>query len=318
MSENIKLTMANVSIVIPVHNERDNISLLVQEIKDACSSYNINFEIIIIDDGSTDGTQEILASISNITVVLFRRNFGQTAAIDAGCQIAKNDYIVTMDGDGQNDPRDIIRLIEHLESGEFDVVSGWRKNRKDNFAKHFISRGANVLRKLLLNDTINDSGCSLKLYRKACFNNLRLYGEMHRFIPAILEMRGFSISEIEVNHRPRLTGKTKYNLFRTVKGMTDMMLLWFWRSYSVRPIHLLGGAGMIFIFLSFLLGLKTVYLYFEDQKLSSTLEPLLTVSAFIAGLNFVFFGILIDVLMKIYFSVSTENYYSIEKIVHNK
>jgi hypothetical protein len=206
-------------------------------------------------------------------------------------------------------------MIAYLEANNLDVVAGWRKSRKDTFSKRIISRGANLLRKLFLNDNIHDSGCSLKVFRRECFENLRLYGEMHRFIPALLQMQGFSIGEIAVNHRPRTTGRSKYNVFRTFKGLADMLLLWFWRSYSVRPIHLLGSVGVLLLAISALFGLRTVYLFFHEQKLSSTLEPLLTVFTFIAGLLFVSLGILTDLLIKIYYAVEDVPYYSIRRII---
>jgi glycosyltransferase involved in cell wall biosynthesis len=255
--------------------------------------------------------------MANVTVFRFRRNFGQTAAFDAGCHAAQYEYVITMDGDGQNDPADIPNLIAHLEANNLDVVSGWRVNRQDTLSKRFISRGANLLRKAFLDDSIHDSGCSLKVYRRECFDNVHLYGEMHRFIPALLEMRGYSVGELPVNHRPRRSGKSKYNAVRTIKGLADIVLLWFWRSYSVRPIHLLGGIGVLFFLAAIVFGGRTVYLFVMDRKLSSTLEPLLTVFGFIAGLLFVSLGILTDILIKIYYAISAERYYSVREIIRN-
>src|SRR5262249_53025749 len=192
-----------ISIVIPVYNERDNLAPLVEEVKAVCDSSSIEREIIIVDDGSIDGTGEVAVALPDVTVIRFRSNFGQTAAFDAGCHAAQHEYVVTMDGDGQDDPKDIPKLIAHLEQNEFDVVSGWRVRREDSLSKHIVSRGANLLRKIFLKDNIHDSGCSLKIYRRECFDNVRLYGEIHRFIPALMQMKGFSIGEIPVNHRRR-------------------------------------------------------------------------------------------------------------------
>jgi glycosyltransferase involved in cell wall biosynthesis len=305
-----------VSIVIPVFNERDNLAPLVGEVKAVCDAAGYRYEIIVVDDGSTDGTAEIAAALP-VTLIRFRSNFGQTAAFDAGFHAAQYDYIVTMDGDGQNDPRDIPRLIHHLEANDLDVVSGWRVQRKDTMAKHVVSRGANLLRKVFLDDTIHDSGCSLKIYRRECFDNVRLYGEMHRFIPALLQMRGYTVGEISVNHRPRVSGRSKYNFARTFKGLADIMLLWFWRSYSVRPIHLLGGVGVLLLLVSAIFGLRTIWLFFADQKLSSTLEPLLTAFTFIAGLLFLTLGILTDLLIKIYYAITDEPYYSVRDTIRH-
>ncbi len=303
------------SIVIAVFNEEGNLASLIDEINKVCSARRWIHEVIVVDDGSTDNSASVAGALPNVKVVRFRRNFGQTAAFDAGCHAAQYDYVITMDGDGQNDPADIPNLIAHLEANNLDVVSGWRVDRRDTFAKRFVSRGANLLRKIFLNDNIHDSGCSLKVYRRECFDNVHLYGEMHRFIPALLEMRGFSVGELPVNHRPRTSGKSKYNAVRTIKGLADIVLLWFWRSYSVRPIHLLGGISVLFFLVAGFFGLRTVYLFVMDQKLSSTLEPLLTVFSFIAGLLFVSLGILTDILIKIYYTISAERYYSVREII---
>ncbi len=305
------------SVVIAVFNEENNLSALIDEINAVCDARRWVREIIVVDDGSTDNSARVAGSMANVTVFRFRRNFGQTAAFDAGCHAAQYEYVITMDGDGQNDPADIPNLIAHLEANNLDVVSGWRVHRQDTFAKRFVSRGANLLRKVFLNDTIHDSGCSLKVYRRECFDNVHLYGEMHRFIPALLEMRGFSVGELPVNHRPRRSGASKYNAVRTIKGLADIVLLWFWRSYSVRPIHLLGGMGVLFFVVAAIFGCRTVWLFVTDQKLSSTLEPLLTVFSFIAGLLFVSLGILTDILIKIYYAISAERYYSVREIIKN-
>jgi glycosyltransferase involved in cell wall biosynthesis len=305
------------SIVIPVFNEKGNLSALIDEVNSVCDASGWKREIIVVDDGSTDGSAQVAGAMDNVTVIRFRRNFGQTAAFDAGCHAAQYEYVVTMDGDGQNDPADIPNLVAHLKANDLDVVSGWRVDRQDVLSKRVISRGANLLRKAFLDDSIHDSGCSLKIYRRECFDNVRLYGEMHRFIPALLEMRGFSVGEISVNHRPRRSGKSKYNAVRTIKGLADIVLLWFWRSYSVRPIHLLGGIGVLFFLAAMIFGCRTIYLFITDQKLSSTLEPLLTVFSFIAGLLFVSLGILTDILIKIYYAISEERYYSVSEIIRN-
>ena len=305
------------SVVIAVFNEENNLSALIDEINGVCDARGWVREIIVVDDGSTDNSARVAGSMANVTVFRFRRNFGQTAAFDAGCHAAQYEYVVTMDGDGQNDPADIPKLIAHLETENLDVVSGWRVNRQDTFSKRFISRGANLLRKAFLDDSIHDSGCSLKAYRRECFDNVHLYGEMHRFIPALLEMRGYSVGELPVNHRPRRSGESKYNAVRTIKGLADIVLLWFWRSYSVRPIHLLGGIGVLFFLAAIVFGGRTFYLFVTDRKLSSTLEPLLTVFSFIAGLLFVSLGILTDILIKIYYAISAERYYSVREIIRN-
>ena len=210
--------MHSVSIVIPVYNEEGNVSDLHKEIKSVCLLNGYIYEIIFVDDGSTDKTAEICKGLYPLKYIRMRKNFGQTSAMDAGIKAAQYDYIVTMDGDRQNDPADIPYMIKYLEDNNLDVVSGWRKNRKDSFLKCFTSRGANFLRHLIVKDGIHDSGCSLKVYRRECFDGVNLYGEQHRFIPAILKIKGFTIGEVVVNHRPRTSGKTKYNGKELLKG----------------------------------------------------------------------------------------------------
>jgi len=303
--------------VVPVFNEEDNISKLHEEILNVCVENDYQFEIIIIDDGSTDKTGEIVRKLSPVKYIQLRRNFGQTAALDAGIKSSSHQYIVTMDGDLQNDPKDIPGLLNHLEDHGYDAVSGWRKSRHDSFWKKIISRVANFLRTIILKDNIHDSGCTLKIYRKKCFDNISLYGEMHRFIPALLQIKGFRLGEIEVNHRPRSSGQTKYNWRRTFKGFVDMMAMWFWHHYAVRPLHLLGGAGLFILALGFIFGLRTIYLFFIGRNLSNTMEPLLTAFLIITGLQLFITGLVADILMKMYYERTNDIPYSIKKIIDN-
>lgn len=236
--------MLGVSVVVPVYNEEGNVEKLHQEIKRMCVNAGYDYEIIFINDGSSDKTDQICRTLKPLKYIQFRRNFGQTAAMDAGIKAATKEFIATLDGDGQNDPADIPKMLEYMREHQYDVVSGWRKNRKDTFMKRFISRGANALRYLLVHDGIHDSGCSLKVYRRECFKGINLYGEQHRFIPAILEIKGFKVGEMVVNHRARTSGKTKYNWHRTIKGFVDMISVWFWNKYASRPLHVLGAFGI--------------------------------------------------------------------------
>lgn len=306
--------MNEISIIIPVHNEEENIKDLVLEINSVCAG-KYKYEIIIVDDGSTDKTAEIVKTLSPVTYIKLRRCFGQTAAMDAGIKQAKYKYIVTMDGDRQNDPNDIPRLIEYLETNNLDIVSGWRKKRKDSFFKKFVSRGANVLRSILIHDEIHDSGCSLKIYKKECFEQISLYGEMHRFIPAILKIKGFNIGEIEVNHRPRTKGITKYNWRRTFKGFVDMISVWFWNKYAVKPLHLLGGMGLLSIFFGFVSLAYTVYLYIDMGKVGHTAWPVLSVFLFMIGILLFVLGLIADILSKTYYETTRDKSYNIKEIV---
>lgn len=261
-----EIEMTKVSIVVPVYNEEGNVAKLHQEIKEVCESNQYEYEIIFVNDGSSDRTEEICKTLRPLKYIGLRRNFGQTAAMDAGIKAAQYEYIVTMDGDRQNDPSDIPMMIQYLEENDLDVVSGWRKHRKDTVMKKFTSRGANFLRHILVHDGIHDSGCSLKVYRKECFDHVNLYGEQHRFIPAILKIKGFKVGEVVVNHRPRTAGKTKYNWKRTIKGFVDMISVWFWNKYSTRPLHLLGGMGFIFFAFGRRLWNLVYYIVLRRQK----------------------------------------------------
>jgi len=235
--------------------------------------------------------------------------------MDAGIKAARYPYIATLDGDLQNDPVDILRLLDYLEENDLDIVSGWRKKRHDSLAKKFVSRGANVLRSILVKDNIHDSGCTLKLYKRECFATITLYGEMHRFIPAILQIKGFKVGELEVNHRPRQHGVTKYNWKRTVKGFLDMISVWFWNKYAVRPLHLLGGFGLISLGLGFGFGLWTILLAIQGMDLSNSMQPYM--SLFFIGLGFLFLmiGLIADMMTKIYYGLKIETPYTIHQVL---
>ena len=310
--------MKQISIIVPVFNEAGNVKPLFSEIKEVCLSQNFEYEVIFIDDASTDNTLNELKELHPAKVIVFRKNFGQTQALDAGLKASKFPLIVTMDGDGQNDPADIPRLIKYLEDNNLDIVSGWRKKRKDSFGKRFTSRTANMLRKFLINDGIQDSGCALKVYRKECFHNVSLYGEMHRFIPAFLKIKGFKIGELEVNHRPRVHGKSKYSWRRGLKGFIDMLSVWYWKKYAVRPLHLLGSLGIFIILFSFMCGCITIYEYLKGQDLSETIWPLMTLFSFLIGLQVFISGLITDMLNKTYYENRNENPYSIQSVIDNK
>lgn len=307
--------MKRLSFVIPTFNEAPNVKKLHQEIVDVCQAEGYVYEIIFIDDGSTDETLETLKALSPIKIIVMRKNFGQTAAMDAGIKHSRYEYIVTMDGDLQNDPRDVPKMIRYLEENNLDVVSGWRDQRKDRASKRIASKGANLLRKFLLKDGIHDSGCSLKVFRRECFENITFYGEMHRFIPAILKIKGFKIGEIKVNHRPRIAGKTKYNWKRTLKGFVDIISVWFWNKYAVRPLHLLGGGGLVTIMVGGLVSLYTVYLFFKGQDLSNTVFPLLSVFLITTGIQLFVFGLLADIVLKVYFEKTNDIAYAIKEYI---
>lgn len=310
--------MLGVSIVVPVYNEEGNIAKLHKEIKDVCEGAGYDYEIIFINDGSSDRSDNVCRSLKPLKYIQFRRNFGQTAAMDAGIKAATREFIVTLDGDGQNDPADIPKMLDYLLEHEYDVVSGWRKNRKDTFMKRFVSRGANALRYLLVHDGIHDSGCSLKVYRRECFKGINLYGEQHRFIPAILEIKGFRVGEVVVNHRARTSGKTKYNWHRTIKGFVDMISVWFWNKYASRPLHILGAFGIFFCLLGGICGVWSVVLFIMGYKMSSNIiPPILTVFFIIMGALMFILGLMSEIMMKVYFGTHVDKPYNIKEIVEN-
>lgn len=311
--------MQGISVVVPVFNEEGNVRELHKEILEACKKENYNFEIIFVDDGSKDKTPEICKELKPLKYIRMRKNFGQTAAMDAGIKAAQYDYIVTMDGDRQNDPADIPKLVNYLEENDLDIVSGWRKNRKDTVMKKFTSRVANFLRGIIVKDNIHDSGCSLKIYKKECFDHINLYGEMHRFIPAFLRIKGFEVGEVVVNHRPRTAGVTKYNWKRTIKGFVDMISLWFWSKYAVRPLHILGAGGMVSIFLGVVCAIWSIVLFALGYKMSNNImPPLLTVFFIIVGLLMFIFGLMSDMMSKTYYGSGIDKSYSIKETIENK
>ncbi|MBR6771130.1 MAG: glycosyltransferase family 2 protein [Lachnospiraceae bacterium] len=308
--------MYRISVVVPVYNEEGNVVDLHKEIKDVCEAQGYEYEIIFINDGSRDRTDEICRTLSPLKYICMRRNFGQTAAMDAGIKAARYDYIVTMDGDRQNDPADIPAMLEYLTANDLDVVSGWRKNRKDTFMKKFVSRGANFLRGILVKDGIHDSGCSLKIYKKECFNGINLYGEQHRFIPALLKIKGFKVGEVVVNHRPRTQGTTKYNWHRTVKGFVDMISVWFWNKYATRPLHILGGFGILSLGMGFGCGIWSILLFIQGYKMSNNIIPvILTVFFIIIGLLMFILGLMSEIMIKTYYGVHVDTPYSVKETV---
>ncbi len=310
--------MKGISVVIPVYNEQDNVVELYNEIRSVMAQNSINSEIIFVDDGSTDQTGKRIMQLPVVKYIRMRKNFGQTAALDAGIKEASFDFIVTMDGDRQNDPADIPRLLSHLEQNNLDVVSGWRKNRRDSFMKRFVSRVANKLRYLIIHDGIHDSGCTLKIYRRECFKQISLYGEMHRFIPAVLKIKGYCIDELVVNHRPRIAGTTKYNWRRTFKGFIDMISVWFWNKYAVKPLHLLGGLGLISIGAGVLTTLYSVYLFFRGYDMADTALPILSVFFLLTGIILFVLGLIADMLSKIYYQTTSDRSYSVKEVIEKK
>ena len=259
------------SVVIPVYNEEENVEPLVGEIEAALSALGKSYEIVIVDDGSKDATflklKELHKHSKQLKVIGLKRNFGQTAALAAGLAHTQGSVVILMDGDGQNDPADIPALLRKLDEG-YDLVVGWRHNRQDAFLhRRLPSMIANRLISISTQVKLHDSGCTLKAMRHDVAKNLRLYGEMHRFIPAIAYERGARIAELQVNHRPRLHGTSKYRITRTLRVVLDLLTVKFLYNYSTRPSHMFGSIGLGSGFLGSLIGLYLVaqkYLFDQD------------------------------------------------------
>lgn len=305
------------SVVVPLYNEEGNVKELHQKIRQACEKIGKSFEIVFVDDGSSDGTVKDCEGLHPLKLVKFRKNFGQTAAFDAGFKNSGGEIIITMDGDLQNDPDDIPLLLAEMAKG-FDVVSGWRFKRRDSFSKKLFSRTANLLRKFFVADTIHDSGCSLKAYKKECFEDVDLFGEMHRFIPAILELQGFKVGEVKVTHHPRIHGQTKYNWRRSIKGLVDMISVWFWRKYANRPLHLFGGSGIILSFAgSGILVWMAIEKIFFNASLSEKIWPLMGIFFIMIGVQLFIFGLMADIMIKSYYKGQKRMNYSIKEIINS-
>ena len=306
-----------ISVVVPVYNEEKNLPALHNKIVDILKKISKDYEIIFIDDGSTDSSFKILESLQkksrNTKVIKFRSNFGQTAALNVGFKHAKSQVIVTMDADLQNDPADIPKLLNKLREG-YDVVSGWRYKRKDSVSKILFSKLSNILRRLIVKEVIHDSGCSLKAYKKECFNDLELYGEMHRFVPTLLRWKGFRIGEVKVTHLPRRFGKSKYNYKRIFSGFVDLINSKLWMDYSTRPSYLFFKLGSFSILIAVILLIYNIIKYGAVLNVGPIL--LASVLLFIIGVQFLSFGFLAEIQSKTYHSLNKPH--SIEKVLENK
>jgi len=311
-----------ISIVIPLYNERENIADLVKRVTETMQSVDLSYELILVDDGSTDGSIELLAKLQvrqpNIKVIELRRNFGQTAALAAGFDHARGNIIVPLDGDLQNDPADIPRLIEKLNEG-YDVVSGWRRKRKDKFITRKIpSWFANKIIGFITGVKLHDYGCTLKAYRREVVEHVNLYGEMHRFIPAIANWAGAKVTEMEVTHHPRTRGKTKYGLSRTVKVIFDLITVKFLGTFSTKPLHVFGLIGFFTFFLGCLSGTYVLYRKFISvPPLAMNRNPLLSLTAMllIMSVVFVLMGLLAEMQCRTYHESQNKPTYVVRKIL---
>jgi glycosyltransferase involved in cell wall biosynthesis len=306
------------SVVVPLYDEADNLADLHREVTAALDSFGRSFELVLVDDGSTDGTRERLLDLERsdprVRAVLLRRNFGQTAAFSAGFAEARGEVVVTSDGDLQNDPADIPALVAKLEDEDLDMVCGWRRQRQDPLAKRIPSFFANRLISWATGVHLHDYGCSLKAMRSDVVKGLRLYGEMHRFIPAVASWTGVTLAEVPVNHRPRTRGRSKYGLGRTLRVLLDLFTVKFLLSYGTRPAHLFGLMGLAsgaagFAILAYLAGVKLI----ADEPIGG--RPLLLLGAllFLTGVILVNFGLMGELLVRTWHESQGKPIYAIQE-----
>lgn len=318
----------DLSLVIPVYNEVENLSALLDEITAALDGEGLDYEAIFIDDGSSDGSFELLETLrednNHIAIIRFRRNYGQTAAFAAGFDHARGKYVVTMDADRQNDPADIPKLINRIEEGDCDVVNGWRENRQDPLLMRKVpSKIANGLIATTTGVHLHDRGCSLRLFRKEVVQELNLYGEMHRFIPELCSFNGFKLAEVPVNHRPRVAGVSKYGISRTFRVIVDLFTILFLQKYSDRPMHLFGNVGIplglagavILFFLAvskIWAGLSGGWEGFHAYRIGDRPMLLLGILLIILGVLFVAMGLLAEIIVRTYYESQGKRVYRIQ------
>jgi glycosyltransferase involved in cell wall biosynthesis len=309
-----------ISVFLPVYNEEPNLTPLHAKLDQALKALNRTAEIIYVDDGSTDSSLKILRELARndprVRVVALRRNYGQTAAMAAGIDAATGRVLIPMDADLQNDPADIVRLLDKLDEG-YDVVSGWRKNRKDKMVTRKIpSMIANRVISWIGGVPLHDYGCSLKAYRRESLEDVRLYGEMHRFIPIYASWAGARVSEIPVEHHPRTMGKSKYGLSRTLKVIFDLMTIKFMASYQTKPIYVFGSFGMLAFAISLLAGFYALFLkIFHRADFVQTPLPILAIVMFAVGVQFLLMGLLAEMLVRTYHESQAKPIYSVRERV---
>lgn len=311
----------DLSIVVPIYNEEDNIPILHGRVTEALSKAKLDYELILVDDGSSDNSYPALKLLAakdpRVKVIRFRRNFGQTAAMAAGFDLASGRVVVPMDGDLQNDPLDIPLLLARIDDG-YDVVSGWRKDRKDTFINRRLpSILANSFISHLTGVHLHDYGCTLKAYRRDVLEDVNLYGEMHRFVPALASQVGARVTELPVRHHERLHGQSKYGISRTMRVILDLMTVKFLLSYSTKPIQLFGKWGIYTLFAGVLSGAATIYMKLFEQ-MSMNRNPLLILTAFLLfmGIQFIVLGLLAELSARTYYEAQGKPIYNIKEKIN--
>lgn len=309
------ITDALLSIVVPLYNEEENVTLLTQKIHESLSGYN--YQIIYVDDFSKDDTRRKVSGLNDerVHLIALKKNYGQSLALAAGIDYAEGEYIITMDGDLQNDPSDIPKMLEYAVSGEYDVVTGIRQKRKDSLIKKIPSKIANFLVRRVTKLDIKDNGCALKVFTKDIAKELNLYGEMHRFITLLAHLEGAQIKQVPVNHHARHAGVSKYGLERVFKVVADMMLLLFIRKYFQRPIHLFGILGVLLIILGILINIYLLVIKVGMGEDIGTRPLLMFGMMFIlAGIQLFTIGIVMELLIRTYYESQKKRPYRIKNI----
>ncbi len=310
----------DLSLVVPIYNEEENIPLLYAEIKEVLDETSFSYELICVDDGSSDRSVAVLEQLNreddSIVVIELRRNFGQTAAMSAGFDHARGDIIITMDGDLQNDPHDIPAMVEKLNDG-YDVVTGWRHDRKDPFiSRKLPSMLANKLISWITGVGLHDYGCTLKAFRHEVTENIRLYGEMHRFIPAIASGMGISFTEVKVNHRARRFGTSKYGISRTIRVILDLLTVKFMLSYATRPLHVFGTVGVASSFVgSSIIVVMLFQRQFFDIPMGDRPLLMLAVLMIFMGIQFITSGLLAELIVRTYHESQQKPIYYVRRII---
>jgi glycosyltransferase involved in cell wall biosynthesis len=309
------------SVIVPIYNEEGNIALLMQRLFAVLRELNRPFEVIAVNDGSADGSIDVLRREAEnrpeLKVVKLSRNYGQTAAMMAGIDHSNGEIIVAIDADLQNDPNDIPRLLSKLDEG-YDVVSGWRADRKDaRFSRNLVSRVANRVISYISAVPLHDYGCTLKAYRRSVLDGVRLYGEMHRFVPIFAAGYGARIAEIPVQHFPRHSGQSKYGLERIFKVVLDLIVVKFLHRYQTKPIYLFGGLALASLAISALAFLYMIYLKLaEGVSMIQTPLPLVTVMTFLVGAMSLLMGLLAEVVVRTYFESQQKRIYHVRELIN--
>lgn len=307
------------SVVLPVYNESGNLEPLHAEIVEALSNTKYDYEVIAVNDGSRDGSGDALDHLASkdkrFKVIHLSKNYGQTAALSAGLDSAAGEVIIPLDADMQNDPHDIPKLMRLIDEG-YDVVAGWRKDRKDDLLRRFPSTLANRLISYITGVRLHDHGCTMKAYRREIIEDVRFYGEMHRFMPVYVAWEGARITEMVVHHRPRLRGVSNYGISRTFRVILDLLVVKFLMSYLTRPMHFFGWAGFTSFLLGFISAVAAVLFRFNGVHFTRTPLPLLVVFFFIMGVQIILMGILAELLIRIYHEPREKKTYRIRRTIN--